>query len=538
MDILFAENSKRNVTELKSETVKDLALQEIIEKIAGYESSMIIVRDILTKIPTDLRDIHYRQEIMKDFLENDALVDEMGEALEKIRTLKDYAGLKTFATQESGSTLYSLLEDLRELSVYVTVSEALVNCLRKNNVKSTGLTQLLEQLDKLVSDEKFEAAKKDIKQMLEDLSCVRGAVIGVNFTADLNIAEISAVEFVPHRIRSKYTFAEFAAFVHNVTGSAAATNSIGSPYIEVRPIDPLLVPMAPIIDKHLRKHFVRIRSTMKKYIMLDSSSIIDMYEGLIFYISMARFAKRLKDDGCEICMPELPDYRLIEKDSASDLNRSFKIKDLYNVRLYFSGEKNIVKNDFTFDPKENLFILTGPNRGGKTIIEQAIGIISIMAAAGSFVTASECKGRPFNNILTHFPVDENLTINYGRLGEEAVRIKEIVKETDDRTLILFNETYSTTSAVDGLYLSKDLLRILKEKGSAVIFNTHIHEVARSIEEMNEWGGESSFVSLVMEIKDNKNTFHVKRSNPDSKSYARNIAEKYGITYEQMARGDN
>ena len=160
-----------------------------------------------------------------------------------------------------------------------------------------------------------------------------------------------------------------------------------------------------------------------------------------------------------------------------------------------------------------------------------------MASVGCFVTASECKGQPFSNILTHFPIDENLTINYGRLGEEAVRIKEIVKEADNRTLILFNETYSTTSAEYGLYLSKDLLRVLKEKGTAVIFNTHIHEVARSIDEMNKWKGDSEFVSLIMEIVNNENTFKVKRSEPDSCSYAMNIARKYGITYEQMCSGD-
>lgn len=43
----------------------------------------------------------------------------------------------------------------------------------------------------------------------------------------------------------------------------------------------------------------------------------------------------------------------------------------------------------------------------------------------------------------------------------------------------------------------------------------------------------SGVSVVMEIKDNRNTFKLKRSFPDTSSYARNIAEKYGITYEQM-----
>ena len=219
----------------------------------------------------------------------------------------------------------------------------------------------------------------------------------------------------------------------------------------------------------------------------------------------------------------------------SDDTGNFEIKDLYNVRLFLAGEKKIVKNDFAFTPKENLYILTGPNRGGKTIIEQALGIISVMASIGSFVTASACVGRPFTNVLTHFPIDENLTINYGRLGEEAVRIRDIVAEADDRTLILFNETYSTTSATDGLYLSMDLLRVLKELGTAVIFNTHIHELAKAIEEMNGWEGESDVVSIVMEIENNVNTFRLKRSEPELMSYARNIAQKYEITYEQMMK---
>ena len=58
-------------------------------------------------------------------------------------------------------------------------------------------------------------------------------------------------------------------------------------------------------------------------------------------------------------------------------------------------------------------------------------------------------------------------------------------------------------------------------------------MARSIEEMTGYGGKSRFVSLVMEIKDGENTFKVKRCDPDSKSYAMNIARKYGITYEQI-----
>ena len=524
MDIIFAENSKRNVIELKSDTVKDLALQDVIDNISDNEGEMLVLRDFFTKLPTDTEDIRYRSEIIKDLLDNEELSNGLTDAIGLIKTLKDYGKSKTIMMNNE-SSLYTLLEHLRELSVYVRVSEAIAGCLRENDIKSRGLKKLLEAMEEIVNDEHFEMAKHDIDEMLKDLSVVKGAIVGVNFTPDLNVELVSIVDFVPYRIKSKYKFAEIAATFYNILSNAAATNSAGSPPTQTRVLDPLLVSMTPLMEKHMKRHYTRLKAVMNKYIKLDSSAVTEIYEGLTFYLAMARFGRRLRKEGCDICIPEI-----IETEGIS-----FTVKDFYNVRLFFAQEKNIIKNDFSFTPKENLYILTGPNRGGKTIAEQALGIISIMASIGSFVTASSFVGRPFHNILTHFPIDENLTINYGRLGEEAVRIKEIVDIADDKTLILFNETYSTTSATDGLYLSKDLLRILKELGTAVIFNTHIHEVARALDEMNEWEGESCFVSLVMEMKDNTTTFHIKKSAPESKSYAHNIAEKYGITYEQMKR---
>ena len=528
MDILFAENSKRQVTELKPETVKDLALMEIVESVADGENEIAIIRDIFTRVPVDIEDSRFRQEILKDFLENETLTQEITDALYQIKALKDYAGSKSVMKNLDYNNLYTLLESLRELAIYVNVSEEIVRCLKKSDIKSRGLIALRDQLDQVVSDEGFETAKKDINAMLEDLSNVRGAIVGVNFTPDLNVEQVSIVEYVPYRIKSKYKFAEIAASLYGIMNNARSTNApgIASPPVEVRIVDPLLVTMTPQIEKHMKRHYGRMKSVMSKYLKLDASSVTEMYEALVFYIAMANFGRRLKAEGCDICLPVL-------KEPEGSESGSFVLRDLYNVRLFIAQEKNIITNDLSFTPNEKMYILTGPNRGGKTIIEQAVGIISVMAAIGSFVTASSCEGQPYRNVLTHFPIDENLTINYGRLGEEAVRIKEIVKEADERTLILFNETYSTTSAADGLYLSKDLLRILKERGTATIFNTHIHEVARSVEEMNQWEGESDFVSIIMEMRDNVTTFKVKRSDPESKSYARNIAEKYGITYEQM-----
>ena len=518
MNILFRPDSEKNVKPLFPAAIKDLALSEIVEHICSIKEEKDIVMKIMTRIPQDLKDTEYRKEILSDLLENAKLCEELSECIGGIFVLKNYGGnYRSLRKQET--TLYSLLEDLRELQVYAKVTESLAECLSSHELRSEGLKQLRDEQNKIVSSPDFKVLKDDLEAIIKDLSVVRGCLVGVNFTPDLNIQEVAAIEFVPYHFRPKYSLAEKLTTLTLIT-----PESLGFRKAHVLAADPLLAQMAPKLEKHLKHNYSDLKKIFMKYAEFDSGSITDSYEALTFYLAMARFGRSLRSSGYSFCFPEI------------SCGGSFSVKDFYNLRLAITDEKDIVENDFDFTSGERIFILTGPNRGGKTILEQGLGLVSLMASLGLFVPCSSCKGTPFKNILTHFPIDENLTINYGRLGEEAVRVKSIVNEADETTLILFNETYSTTSSTDGLYLSKDLLRILKERGSYVIFNTHIHDLARNTEEMDSWDGESKVISMVMERKDGKNTFKIRRDAPDTSSYARVIAEKYGITYEQMSKG--
>ena len=55
--------------------------------------------------------------------------------------------------------------------------------------------------------------------------------------------------------------------------------------------------------------------------------------------------------------------------------------------------------------------------------------------------------------------------------------------------------------------------------------------------MDGWAGKSKVISIVMERKNDENTFILKRAEPDTTSFAKDIAVKYGITYEQMTEGE-
>ena len=516
MDLLYREGSEKKAVRLSQETINDIALHEVINYMSLDSERRKILKELMSSVPCDPADIIFRQEITKDFYKNEALCDTLGETLNGLKTLIYYGGMKK-AVSDRDNTLYSLLEQLRELAVYVSVIEDIHQALKESEISSEGLISLRDSLEKIINDEKFSIAKDDIKKMLDDLSVARGAIIGVNLTPDLNIESVTAMEFVPNRIRSTYTIADVATIT-----------LINKPWDkkDYRQPDPLLAAIAPKLEKHLKKNYGDIKRTLLKYADYDSRFLTEMFESLSFYLKTAEIARKLTSKGYEITFPDI---------KASSGSR-FDAKGFYNIRLAFNGEQNIVKNDFAFSEDERIFILTGPNRGGKTILEQGLGLMSVMMSLGMFVTADSCSGLPFKRILTHYPIDENLTINYGRLGEEAVRIKDIVNASDGDTLILFNETFSTTSASDGLYLSKELIHVLKEKGSYVIFNTHIHDLAGSIPEMDAWDGHGKIVSIVMERRNDKNTFILKRAEPDTTSFAKDIAVKYGITYEQMTEG--
>ena len=513
MDVLFSQGSAKKTIELPQETIKDLALEDIVAHACSMKEDREIVMKIFSQIPAEPDDIRFRSSIVQDLIGNKELCDKISNCANDIMALKYYGGsYKTLRRNETN--LYNLLEDLRELTVFTNVTEKLASCLHEHEIKSEGLTRLREDLDKTVNSKDFSELKKDLEDMKNDLGGVQAAYVAVNFTPDFDIDDVAAIEFVPHKLVSKYGVVERLVAMKLISPFETGTKLGRVP-------DPLLQAIAPKLQKHLKKHYNDIQKTFTKYADFDTKEITEMYEGLMFYLAMARFGRGLKDKGFDLCFPVI------------DENVRFDIKGLYNIRLAIDGAKDIVKNDFSFKEDERIFILTGPNRGGKTIIEQAIGIASVMASPGLFVTADSFTGIPFANILTHFPIDENLTINYGRLGEEAIRVKEIVNQSDDNTLILFNETYSTTSSSDGVYLARDLIRVLKEKGTYVIFNTHLHDLAKDIPEMNKWEGQGDIISIIMERKDDKNTFMLKRAAPDCCSYARDIALKYGITYEQM-----
>ena len=141
---------------------------------------------------------------------------------------------------------------------------------------------------------------------------------------------------------------------------------------------------------------------------------------------------------------------------------------------------------------------------------------------------------PCDNIFTHFPADENDTADLGRLGEESKRLAEIFGEASKYSMILLNESLATTNVSEGLYIARDVIKAMRYLGVRSVFNTHMHDLARGLDELNGGiDGESVVASMVTGVENGHGSFKIYLSPPQGVSYAKDIAERYGVTFEKM-----
>jgi DNA mismatch repair ATPase MutS len=194
-------------------------------------------------------------------------------------------------------------------------------------------------------------------------------------------------------------------------------------------------------------------------------------------------------------------------------------------------------------PGGRILILTGPNHGGKTTFLQGVGLLHILAQAGCYVPGIQANVSPLDQLFTHFPVEEKPESDAGRFGEEAMRLGQIFEQVTRHSLVLLNESLSSTSFGESLYLAKDIVRILRRIGARALYSTHLHELADKVDELNESvPGDSTIISVVsspIETAGQANGNELNRSYkleirpPLGQSYAREIAARYGISYEQL-----
>ena len=126
-------------------------------------------------------------------------------------------------------------------------------------------------------------------------------------------------------------------------------------------------------------------------------------------------------------------------------------------------------------------------------------------------------------------------MNLGRLGEECIRFREIFNGATAESLVLMNETFSTTSFEEGYYIACDAIRALLTKNVRTIYNTHMYKLGKDVEEFSGRPGNpgQKAASLIVKSDGGNRSFRLAVAPPEGTSYASDIAKKYGVTFDML-----
>jgi Mismatch repair ATPase (MutS family) len=154
---------------------------------------------------------------------------------------------------------------------------------------------------------------------------------------------------------------------------------------------------------------------------------------------------------------------------------SILVKGFYNLLL---ARKNVaVANDIHTTGDKRVFIITGINSGGKTTFAITFGQLAFLSLIGVPIPAEEAKICLFSNIMTAFPTEEDKMEDLSRLEKDVERVHNILKTADDKTLVIVNELFSSTTSEEGFELAKRFIEKITGKGSYLVYVTFITKIA-------------------------------------------------------------
>lgn len=536
--------------DISGNTQNDLAVDFIGEKISKNNVEQRSISKILLDMPTDKEVIDYRRTVYSDLRDHLEVCEKMYDIFDSLR----YYTRDRINRISEGSTIYELLTRLKSLESYIYSVTELNKVTDGVEFKSEGMKNFVDMIHRIYKDSGFDELSKDIEIISKEISNVRSITIGVNLDSNfcpreagitsLNsywFDEQSVIKrFLKYQRKNQISDKELMPFTfetHNddlskVTRRLGYMLSLkeGSTLFsksDSASDSPLMNNLTKIIERMLPSMTAKIKNMLNKYVDISGQKLGTLADEVLFYLRFIELEKKLNDIGMPTCCGEYS-----EKDT--------HISDLYNLKLAICKldgtiEDDIVCNDIDFTNDKTIQILTGPNRGGKTILTQGIGLAYLMYQSGVFVPAAKADIEPCDGIYTHFPVEEEKTVSLGRLGEESERFNEISKTASGRSLILFNESFATTSHTESLYIAEDVVRYLCCLGARTIFNTHMHELGENAEELSKHERSvCKAVSVVMGGGEGERSYKIHYKKPDGKSYAHEIAYKYGITFEQLS----
>lgn len=197
-----------------------------------------------------------------------------------------------------------------------------------------------------------------------------------------------------------------------------------------------------------------------------------------------------------------------------------------------SGER-FVANDCVLSETDRLWLVTGPNMGGKSTFLRQNALIAVLAQAGAYVPAARAKLGLVDRLFSRVGASDNLARGRSTFMVEMVETAAILAQATARSFVILDEVGRGTSTYDGLAIAWAVVEAIHEDNRCrCLFATHYHELTRLAERCDalslhhvrarEWKGD-----LVL--------LHEVAEGPADRSYGLAVARLAGLPPVTISR---
>nr|WP_294848712.1 DNA mismatch repair protein MutS [uncultured Sphingomonas sp.] len=197
------------------------------------------------------------------------------------------------------------------------------------------------------------------------------------------------------------------------------------------------------------------------------------------------------------------------------------------------GGERFVANDCAMSPRDRLWLITGPNMGGKSTFLRQAAIAALLAQSGSYVPATYARIGIVDRLFSRVGAADNLARGRSTFMVEMVETAAILAQATPQSLVILDEIGRGTSTYDGLAIAWAVVEAMHDTvRSRTLFATHYHELTRLADRLEalslhhvrarEWKGE---LVLLHEVADG----------PADRSYGIAVAKLAGLPPLVLAR---
>ena len=169
-------------------------------------------------------------------------------------------------------------------------------------------------------------------------------------------------------------------------------------------------------------------------------------------------------------LPHLTDEPCLEIDAGRH--------PVVEAALVQSGDR-FVANDLSMGSSDRLWLITGPNMGGKSTFLRQTALIALLAQAGSFVPAARAKVGIVDRLFSRVGASDNLARGRSTFMVEMVETAAILAQATPKSLVILDEIGRGTSTYDGLAIAWAVVEAMHDQVKCrTLFATHYHELTR------------------------------------------------------------